>query len=120
MNRRIFGMLIVPLLAIGACSSSDDSDKAGSAQAPNLTEVMPMTGGLHLTWENKQTDCDAIEAERMAGSVDYAVVFSVPGTADNKMDDTATDKAMSYMYRLRCKKGASYSAYSNEKSGTPK
>ena len=120
MNRRIFGMLIVPLLAVAACSSSDDSDKGGSIQAPNITEVMPMPGGLHLNWENKQADCDSIEAERMAASSDYAVVFSVPGSADNKMDDTATDKTMSYMYRLRCKKGASYSGYSNEKSGTPK
>jgi hypothetical protein len=120
MNRRIFGTLIVPLLAV-ACSSSDDGDKGGSLQAPNLTEVMPMTGGLHVNWENEQTDCEAIEIERMMGSGgDYAVVFSVPGSADNKMDDTATDKAMSYMYRLRCKKGAAYSAYSNEKSGTPK
>lgn len=118
MIRRFFGILLLQLLAVGACSSSDDAGN-GALQAPNLKEVMPMTGGLHLNWENKQTDCDSIEAERMVGTKAYDVVFSVPGSADNKMDDGATDKAMTYMYRLRCKKGSSYSAYSNEKSGTP-
>lgn len=120
MNRRIFGMLLAPLLALAACGSSDDSDNAGTLQAPVLTEVMPMTGGLHLTWENKQTDAETTEVERMSGSKAYELVFSVPASADNKMDDTATDKTAMYMYRLRCKKGAVYSDYSNEKSGTPK
>jgi hypothetical protein len=40
----------------------------------------------------------------MVGSKAYELLFSVPGSADNKMDDGATDKAATYMYRLRCKK----------------
>ena len=118
MNQRTFGMLLAPLVVLAACSSSSD-DSGPSLEAPNLTDVMPMMGGLHLLWENKQADCDNVEAERMSGSGAYAVLFSVPGSADNKMDDSATDTAMTYKYRLRCKKGATYSSYSNEKSGTP-
>ena len=119
MNQRISGLLLAPLLALAACSSSSDDSGGSSLQAPNLTDVLPMMGALHLMWENKQTDCDAIEVERMSGSKAYEVVFSVPGSADNKMDDGATDTTAKYMYRLRCKKGAEYSSYSNEKSGTP-
>ena len=117
MNRRISGMLLAPLLVIAACGSSDDSDTA--VQAPLLKDVMPMMGALHIYWENKQTDAETVEIERMAGSQAYAPVFSVPASADNKMDDGATDKAATYKYRLRCKKGAVYSGYSNELSGTP-
>ena len=80
---------------------------------------MPMVGGLHIIWENKQADCDAIEGERMMGSKPYEMIFSVPGSTDNKMDTGATERMM-YMYRLRCKKGAEYSAYSNEGSGMPR
>jgi hypothetical protein len=120
MNRRIFGTLLAPLLALAACGSSDDAAGGGTLQSPVLNEVMPMMGGLHLIWENKQTDCESIEVERMSGSAAYALVFSVPGSADNKMDDNATDKTAMYMYRLRCKKAGTYSDYSNEKSGTPK
>jgi hypothetical protein len=118
MNQRFFGMLLAPLLALTACSSSSD-DSGDGLQAPNLNDVMPMVGGLHVTWENKQTDCDAIEVERMAGSKAYELAFSLPGSADNKHDDTASDTTITYAYRLRCKKGAAYSAYSNEKSGSP-
>lgn len=120
MNRRISGMLLAPLIAVAACGSSGDSDNAGTVQAPVLKEVMPMMGALHLVWENKQTDAETIEIERMVGSKAYEMLFSVPGSADNKMDDGATDKAAMYKYRLRSKKGAVYSDYSNELSGMPK
>ena len=120
MNRRIFAIVLAPLLALPACGSSDDEATGGTLQSPVLNDVMPMMGGLHLMWENKQTDCDSIEVERMSGSAAYALAFSVPGSADNKMDDDATDKTAMYMYRLRCKKAGAVSAYSNEKSGTPK
>lgn len=105
-------------VAVAACSSSSDSGSA-SLQAPLIKEVMPMTGGLHVTWENKQGDCDTVEGERMMDKQDYASAFSVPGNVDNKMDSNATDTKMMYMYRLRCKKGDAYSGYSNEMSGMP-
>jgi hypothetical protein len=81
--------------------------------------VMPMPpAGLHVTWNNVQTDCDEIEGERQTASDPWAVVFTVPGEADNSHDGTATE-AIEYTYRVRCHKGADYSPYSNEMSGTP-
>ncbi len=81
--------------------------------------VMPMApAGLHVTWKNTQADCEEIEGERKTATAEYAIVFSVPGSADNKHDGSATDK-VEYTYRLRCKKSGSYSPYSNEMSGTP-
>jgi hypothetical protein len=80
---------------------------------------MQMEGALHVTWTNNQSDCDTVEGEsKMMGMGDYGGAFSVPGTVDNKMDAKATENMM-YMYRLRCKKGGSYSAYSNEMGANP-
>jgi hypothetical protein len=93
-------------------------------KAPKIDMIMKMMGALHVTWTNAEASCDSVEGERQAtmsdGSVmeNYKVVFTVPGEADNKHDTTATD-AMKYTYRLRCKKGTTYSPYSNEMSGTP-
>ena len=92
---------------------------------PAIDTVAKMMGALHVMWTNAETSCDSVEGERQAtmsdGSVmaKYKVVFTVSGEADNKHDTSATD-AMKYTYRLRCKKGTAYSAYSNEMSGNPK
>lgn len=109
----------------GADAGKADPDAASSdaasstLQAPTITMVMPMTGGLHVVWTNKQTDCDAIEGERKSAAEPYKVVFTVPdGSVDNNHDAPLT-AGTAYTYRLRCKKGSSYSPYSNEKSGTP-
>ena len=47
----------------GGGSSSGDAGSVTLA-APVITMVMAMAGGLHVTWTNKQKDCDAIEGER--------------------------------------------------------
>ncbi|MBK7580154.1 MAG: hypothetical protein IPI67_08125 [Myxococcales bacterium] len=109
--------LLLPL----ACSSEDDAAaaKATALEAPQLTQVVPMTGALHLTWTNHQHDCDSTDAERKTDTEAYAAVFSAPGSVDNKMDGTATDTTKTYTYRLRCKRAADYSPYSNEMSGKP-
>lgn len=92
---------------------------------PTVDTVAKMMGALHVMWTNTEASCDSVEGERQAQMADgsvmekFKVVFTVPGEADNKHDTTATS-AMQYTYRLRCKKGAAYSAYSNEMSGTPK
>ncbi len=97
---------------------------AVAPKAPQIATVAKMMGALHVMWTNNETSCDTIEGERQATMPDgtimekYKVVFTVPGEADNKHDTSATD-AMTYTYRLRCKKAGSYSSYSNEKSGTP-
>jgi hypothetical protein len=126
---------IVVTLAAG-CSSSDPApsgsgttsssgSSAGAVTAPALSTVEKMDGALHVTWTNADSAYDTIEGERQAtmpdGSImeQYKVVFSVPGGTDNKMDATATDN-MKYTYRLRGKKGSTYSDYSNVMSANPK
>ncbi len=87
--------------------------------APTITMIMPMGGGLHVNWTNAEPACDTIELERKTETVPYKMVGSpLPGEADNKHDGTATEP-VTYTYRVRCKKGGAYSAYSNEKSATP-
>jgi hypothetical protein len=93
-------------------------------KAPTIDKVMKMQGALHVEWTNVDTSCDSVEGEREANMPDgtlmekYKVVFTVPGEADNKHDTSATDN-MKYTYKLRCKKGTTYSPYSNEMSGNP-
>lgn len=107
-------------------SDEDDTDAGGedvtpsaTLKAPVIDAVAAMAGGLHVMWTNKEEDCDSIEGERKSETEAYKVAFKVlDGTVDNK-HDAPLDEGTTYTYRLRCKKGADYSAYSNEKSGTP-
>jgi PBP1b-binding outer membrane lipoprotein LpoB len=93
-------------------------DTAPTVKAPTIDGIMKMGGALHVTWTNAEPSCEAIELERKTATVPYKVVAKLPGEADNKHDATATEAVM-YTYRVRCKKAAAYSAYSNEKSATP-
>lgn len=123
MKVRSLAVALAVSTAITACSSNDST--TGSLKAPTVMDVMTMSGALHISWTNNESACDAIEGERKAMMADgsmmeaYKVVFSVPGSVDNKMDTTATDSMM-YTYRVRCKKGTAYSDYSNEKGANPK
>ncbi|MBK7583272.1 MAG: hypothetical protein IPI67_24145 [Myxococcales bacterium] len=109
------------VLLLTACGSGDgdDSGSTQSLSAPVMEMVMPMApAGLHVTWNNIQPDCDEIEGERKSPSSEFAVVFAVPGSVDNKHDGTATEK-VEYFYRVRCRKGETFSAYSDLMAGTP-
>ncbi|WP_437282255.1 hypothetical protein WME90_17290 [Sorangium sp. So ce375] len=90
---------------------------ATAPDAPVLSFVMPMLDVLHVEWV-LQPECDEIEAERKDPMNDYAVAFTVAGSKKAYMDSEATEN-MEYTYRLRCKVGEAYSAYSNEMSGNP-
>lgn len=107
-------------------TSSGDTTSGGTPDAgtvtpkaagPTLTDVMKMTGSLHVMWDLPKT-CDSVELERKDGAGEYAVKYTLPGTVDNKHDGTAT-KDMLYTYRARCKVGAEYTEYSNEMSKNP-
>jgi hypothetical protein len=111
-------IVVAVALSAAACSSDDNETADGAPEAPMLMEVEPMEGALHLMWMNMQNDCSSVEAERKMASGAYEPAFSVPGSIDNKMDAAATEN-MTYTYRLRCKKGSAFSAYSNELSGNP-
>jgi hypothetical protein len=114
----------------GAAGSSGDVTDAAAPEpadaalsdaglaAPNLTRLIPMAGGIHVVWTNTQPDCDAIEGERSSATEAYKVVFTTAGTVGNKHDPSLT-ASVKYTYRLRCKKGAGYSYYSNEMTGSP-
>jgi len=91
----------------------------GDPQAPFLDTVAALHGALHLFWTNASTDCDEIEAERKTPTEPYAMLFAVPGDVEDRADDDATDPSILYTYRLRCRKGAVYSPYSNEDARSP-
>lgn len=106
-------------LAVTGCGSDDgEGASSGALAAPVIEGVTAMPPGLHVTWSNVTTDCDAIEGERKSGTDPYTVVFDVPGYVDNEHDSTAQNP-VEHTYRLRCRRGAEHSAYSNEVSGTP-
>jgi hypothetical protein len=97
----------------------DTTPATPTVKAPTIQEIMKMAGALHVSWTNAEPSCDAIELERKTATVAYKVVATLPGEADNKHDATATAATM-YTYRVRCKKAAAYSEYSNEMSASPK
>lgn len=100
-------------------SAGSGGTATATLAAPTIDQLMKMGGALHVMWTNNQLDCDSVEAERKSDTDPYAVIFSVPGTVDNKMDSAASAN-MLYTYRLRCKKGDAYSDYSPEVSRNPK
>jgi hypothetical protein len=101
-------------------SSSGATTTPKTIASPELTDLMVMTGGLHVVWNlpPKDTKCETIEGERKSATEGYKVAWTVPGTVDNKHDGDATENTM-YTFRVRCKVGAEYSAYSNEMSKNP-
>ena len=95
-----------------------DAAPAQTLAAPTIERLMRMDGGLHVMWTNNQRDCDAVVGERKSGTDEWAVAFTAAGTADN-LHQTGMKPGVLCTYRLRCKKGADFSAFSNEKSQTP-
>lgn len=98
-------------LSLAACNS-------GSPQAPMLRSVEKMEGALMVRWMNMESGCSAVEGERKMGAESFAQTFSVPGDVDNKHDAAATADA-TYTYRVRCKKGEAYSAWSDAMGMNP-
>lgn len=118
MRIHAFAIGLLAATALAACSDTSTSTTASGPQAPEITELMPMAGALHVNWKNTTADCDAVEGERKSDKAAYAVIFTVPGAVDNKMDNDARED-MTYTYRLRCKKAGAYSDYSKEMSANP-
>lgn len=115
-----------PTASSSGGSSSGDTTSGGTPDAggitpkgegPKLTDVMKMTGSLHVMWD-LPAECDGVELERKDGDGEYAVKYKLPGTVDNKHDGSASEN-MVYSYRARCKVGSEYTEYSNEMSKNP-
>lgn len=102
-------------------ATEEDSagDSSGGLAAPQLDNLMKMSGALHVQWTNNQADCDTVRVERKTDADTWAEKYAVPGSVDNKMDGTATSNT-TYTYRVRCEKGSSFSDYSNELAKNPK
>ena len=131
--RSLASVLAVCAVALGAsgCGDEDEGPRSegsttGAASAsggsagvapPVLLEVTSFALSLKITWETKSL-CDSILGERKTATSDYADAFDVPGTDSVFVDPEATED-QTYTYRLRCKRGESLSAYSNEKTGNP-
>lgn len=109
MKNSLFGFLLV----LTGCGAG-----AALPQAPMMKTVEKMDGALMLRWMNMETGCTSVEGERKEGSGAYSVAFTVPGEVDNKHDYAATNDT-TYTYRLRCLKGNSASAYSDEMGMNP-
>jgi hypothetical protein len=110
----------------GTSSSGSTTGSAGgggeggvaSPQAPIMQSVEPLTGGLHVMWENVTTDCDMIELDRNKDGGAYATAYTLTGAATSQHDSSATAPGM-YCYKARCLKADQVSPDSNEKCGTP-
>jgi hypothetical protein len=96
-----------------------DPPAAPTLKAPTLDQLMKMSGSLHVVWTNAEASADAVILERKSVTAAYAVVATLPGNSDN-LHDMAASEATTYTYRVRCKKGAEVSPYSNELSANPK
>lgn len=114
------GACLVPLLVgVGRGEAAPPA-----IQAPRLVAAEKMVGSLHVSWTNPSGECDAIELERKSTALDgrviadFALLYTLPGVADNKHDATATED-QTYTYRARCRKSERYSDYSNEVAANP-
>jgi hypothetical protein len=112
----------------GAAASSSSTGAGGSGGAggaasadpepPIMQSVGPLSGGLHVTWQNVTMDCSAIELDRKQDNGAYALATTVTGAATSYHDSQVTASS-TYCYKARCKKGTMLSADSNEKCGAP-
>jgi hypothetical protein len=105
-----------------APADAGPSDASVAAiQAPMIDVVRPLRpdagmAGVHLGWDLQGQSCDQIVGERKDALDPYTTWFTVPGTSTSYDDTTPMAVGTNYTYRIRCKKGSSFSPYSNEVS----
>lgn len=102
----------------GPTGTGGSGGGSADAQAPIITEVMPLEGALHVAWTNVTTDCDKIELLRKHDAGTYGVAYTLAGAATSQHDMAAVPPGM-YCYKAHCIKGTDTSSDSNEKCGTP-
>jgi hypothetical protein len=71
---------------------------------------------FEIVWQNNQPDCGLIEGEHENALLSYALRFSVSRSTTRTTYPGTYPTSVQYTYRVRCKKGVSCSAYSNELS----
>jgi hypothetical protein len=113
------GRQLVPftLAIVWTCSCGG---AGGGLSAPSGLTAAPMGGGVHLTWNDNSADEDGFDIERtetQSGGA-FAALDSVPFDS-SVYHDAAVTLGTTYTYRVRARRGSSYSAYSNEASADP-
>ena len=112
------GTVITLLTAISFELLSRCDPSESEPHTPVLVGIEQADGALRVRWHTLLANCAVVEAERRHGSEAFVSAFTAPGFASSKVDENATGDA-DYIYRLRCRKGDSYSLYSDEMSGNP-
>ena len=90
----------------------------GAPEAPMIESVEPLEGGLHVMWMNMTTDCNKVVLLRSKDGGEYAVAYTLTGSADSQHDAQATAPG-EYCYKARCIKGDQTSPDSDAKCGSP-
>src|SRR4051794_27397709 len=83
--------LSVAFVGLAACAAADPH----GIRAPRIVSTEKMVGAIHVSWINDEPACDEIDVERSEQFADghveaFAVLYRLPGAADNKHDVTAT------------------------------
>jgi hypothetical protein len=109
--------------ATSAAGASDYSNEATAtttnvpAAPSNLTAEALGQTQIKLNWDDNSDNEDAFEIERRTGNDDFARIATVAAGVDT-FTDTGLDANTRYTYRVRAKRGTSFSDYSNEASAT--
>lgn len=104
----------------GSSGTGEHPAEDAGPKAPFLDTVAAMHGALHLFWTNETVDCDEIEIERAIEDGPFTLHATVEQHVEDVADDTATDPALLYAYRLRCERDGDFSPYSNVDARSPK
>ena len=72
-----------------------------------------MGGGVHLTWKDNATNEDGFDIERSDASSSFGALDGVPFDSVS-YHDSAVTLGITYTYRVRARRGMTYSVFSNE------
>ena len=110
-------------LAVDGGGGSDagesmDGMAMGKPGTPQIAAVAKMGGALHVSWKLNDTGLTSVELWRKKATGDYAVAYTLPGSATSQHDMQATDSAQ-YCYKVMTHRDSDMSDMSNEMCGTP-
>lgn len=93
-------------------------EAASKPMTPEIVDVMPMSGALHVSWKLNDTGLDNVLVWRNKDAGAYAIAYTLPGTATSQHDMDAMAPG-TYCYKVQTKRGGVTSDESAEKCGTP-
>lgn len=87
--------------------------------APQMVDVMAMSGALHVKWMLNDTALDAVVLFRRQDAGAYEKAYTLPGTALGVHDFDAKTSGSKYCYQVQTTRGGAASDLSDEMCGTP-